>query len=95
MGLCHGASLTAPLSRLGERKGLALVDCDSTAVNAFFVRRDCLKRGIPTSTPHAAYRPNLRRLKRGLSLRDQYDLIKHMPFQVVDPLGVVGGCERS
>jgi hypothetical protein len=34
-----GASL-ASLSRLGRRKGYALVGCDSLGINAFFVRRD-------------------------------------------------------
>lgn len=37
-----GASLDA-YERLGRELGYALVGCDSNGINAFFVRRDCLK----------------------------------------------------
>lgn len=40
-----GASLSA-LCLLGARKGYAFVGCNSNGVNAFFVRRDRLPRGI-------------------------------------------------
>ncbi len=78
-GFYHGASLTA-LERLGKEKGYSLIGCDSTGVNAFFVREDCLTKNIHILSPQSAYRPQYSRLDRGLSLEDQFRIIKDMPF---------------
>lgn len=50
----YGASLRA-LWRLGERKGYALVGCNSAGNNAFFVRRDLRPASLPERTPREAY----------------------------------------
>ena len=52
--LYYGASLTA-LSRLGRRKGYALVGCGSAGLNAFFVRRDLRPESIPERSPGEAF----------------------------------------
>lgn len=49
-----GASLRA-LCLLGARKGYAFVGCNSNGVNAFFVRRDKLPKGIRELTPSEGY----------------------------------------
>lgn len=50
----YGASLAA-LARLADRKGYALVGCNSAGNNAFFVRRDCLGRTVSERAPGEAY----------------------------------------
>jgi hypothetical protein len=55
--VCFGASLAA-LEELGRKKGYALVNCDLTGVNAFFVREDCLgDRFLPPYSAEAHYEP--------------------------------------
>ena len=49
----YGASLPA-LAALGQRKGYALVGCNSAGNNAFFVRKDC-QGALPALTPAAAF----------------------------------------
>jgi hypothetical protein len=49
-----GASLKA-LCRLAQRKGYALVGCNSNGINAFFVRRDLLPTGLQTLTSEEGY----------------------------------------
>ena len=49
-----GASLAA-LAALGREKGYALVGCDSSGVNAFFVRRDLCGAHFPAPEGGAAY----------------------------------------
>lgn len=82
-GLYHGASLAA-LVKLADQKGYALVGCDSMGINAFFVRRDCLPAGMELASLESAYRPNVHRIRRGLSPRDQFDLIKDLPYALVE-----------
>ncbi len=50
----YGASLAA-LTRLGQRKGYALVCCNSAGNNAFFVRRDCMPAGLSEYSAQTAY----------------------------------------
>jgi len=50
----YGASLAA-LTRLGQRKGYALVCCNSAGNNAFFVRRDCMPAGLSEHSAQTAY----------------------------------------
>ena len=78
-GFYCGASITA-LDRLGKHKGYALIGCDSSGVNAFFIRHDCLTKNLKVMSPQLAYRPNKRRLGLGYSLEDQYRIIKDLPF---------------
>jgi len=49
-----GASLRA-LVLLGQSKGYAFVGCNSSGVNAFFVRRDRLPEGVPELTVNEGY----------------------------------------
>lgn len=50
----YGASLAA-LWRLGQRKGYALVGCNSAGNNAFFVRKDLRPASLPERTPAEAF----------------------------------------
>ena len=50
----YGASLSA-LHALGERKGYALVGCNSSGNNAFFVRSDRLPASLPSLAPEQAF----------------------------------------
>lgn len=75
----HGASLAA-LAGLGARKGYAFVCCDSSGVNAFFVRRDLIHEGLPCLTPQDAYYPLAARASFGPPAT-QYEAISHRPFE--------------
>ena len=77
-GIYHGASIAA-LEKLGKKKGYGLVGCDSSGLNAFFVRSDCLTQAISVLSPRAAFRPHRGRLKSGVTVEQQYSLIKDMP----------------
>jgi hypothetical protein len=55
-GVYFGASLAA-LTALGAAKGYALVGCDSTGVNAFFVRHDVAEGKVMMVSAAEAYRP--------------------------------------
>ena len=50
----YGASLAA-LTNLGLAKGYALVGCNSSGNNAFFIRRDKLPQSLPEMRPDQAY----------------------------------------
>ncbi len=50
----YGASLRA-LWLLGERRGYALVGCNSAGNNAFFVRRDLMSAALAARSPEAAF----------------------------------------
>jgi hypothetical protein len=53
----YGASL-ASLAALGSTLGYALIGTESTGVNAFFLRRDCLgQSGFAELSPEDAYHP--------------------------------------
>ena len=82
-GFYHGASLMA-LVKLADKKGYALVGCDSKGANAFFVRRDCLSPSLIEVLPVTAYRSNARRSKKGLSSEAQFGIIKNMPYINID-----------
>ena len=77
-GIYHGASLAA-LAKLGKEKGYQLVGCDSTGVNAFFVRSD-VARGteLLELTPEGAWFANAYRAD--LSTEDQWAQIEHMDY---------------
>ena len=82
-GFFHGASITA-LQRLGRRKGYRLVGCNSTGVNAFFLREDLPAPGIKTFSPEEAYKPSKYRLDHGFSAEMQYELIRDLPYTQID-----------
>ena len=82
-GFYHGASLAA-FAKLGGEKGYALVGCESNGVNVFFVRRDCLTRRIKELSPLTAYRPHKKRLISGVSVEEQFRIIKDMPYSNVE-----------
>ena len=80
-GFYHGASLKA-LERLGRQKGYLLVGCDSSGVNAFFVRRDVAGEELPAVPAQVAYRPLAPR-HSGLSCEERYELIRDLGFEEV------------
>ncbi len=59
-GWYYGASLSAWVE-LAKSKGYELIACESTGVNAFFVRSDLLVPGLPTQTAVEAFYPDARR----------------------------------
>ena len=77
-GIHHGASLAA-MERLGSTKGYTLVGCDSSGVNAFFVRRDLARGKISAVSPEDAYYPSARWSSK-LSLEKQFDLADSLDF---------------
>jgi hypothetical protein len=81
-GWYHGASLAA-LVQLGARRGFQLVGCDSSGVNAFFVRRELAAGKLPDQTPAQAFHPHRRRLQRA-SLEAQIECLRALPFESDD-----------
>ncbi len=78
----HGASLRA-LAHLGDKKGYQLVCCDSSGVNAFFVRKDLVdKITLKPLSVAEAYYAHAERL-RHYSVQQQFALIQHLPFATV------------
>jgi len=75
-----GASLTA-MTRLADRKGYALVGCESNGVNAFFVRRDLLPDGLDEMVPQEAYYPHFQSWR--LSEEDKHSLLEDMDYVTV------------
>lgn len=61
-GYYHGASL-AGLAKLGRDKGYALVGCDSSGANAFFIKRELLGGELLEVEPGDCYYPARRRTK--------------------------------
>lgn len=79
-GFYHGASLVA-LNRLGIRRGYRLVGCETTGVNAFFLRADLDAPGVDTLTPALAFRPHRGRTRyKKVDQAAQFARIAHMPF---------------
>jgi len=78
-GFYCGASLAA-LTKLGNSKGYALVGCDSTGFDAFFVRRDLLTEDIKEVTVEEGYKPHQSRLERGVTTEEQFKIIKNLPY---------------
>jgi hypothetical protein len=74
-----GASLSA-LEKLGRQKNYRLVGCDSTGVNAFFLRADIPAERIPTLSAAQAYYPYMNWLERGISSEDQLALALEQPY---------------
>ena len=77
-GMYHGASLAA-METLASTKGYALVGCDSSGVNAFFVRRDLARGRISAVSSEDAYYPSARSSSK-LSLDEQLNLAATLDF---------------
>lgn len=77
-GWYHGASLAA-LAALGAERGLALVGCDSSGVNAFFVRRDALSPSLAEQSVREAWRPHRSRSAKA-SAAEQLALLRTLPL---------------
>jgi len=78
-GFFAGASITA-LESLGSKKGYRLVGCDSTGTNAFFLRGDLAQEKIPTVSARKAFKPHLNWLGRGISERQQLEIMQSFPY---------------
>ncbi len=88
-GFYHGASLLA-LSRLAARKGYRLVGCDSTGVNAFFLRNDLPAPSVETLAVETAFRAHRGRVKyKKVSQDEQFARIRDMPFVEIAAPGTV------
>ena len=74
-GWYHGASVGA-LAKLADEKGYDLVCCDSSGVNAFFVRKDI--NVFEKLSSAEAYYPELKRLYRGGTYQNQLYALKSL-----------------
>lgn len=85
-GVYYGASLAA-LQKLGEKKGYALVGCNSAGNNAFFVRKDLLNDRVREKSVREAYVAARFKEARdpqgslqGLAPEEECSLIKGLPL---------------
>lgn len=78
LGWYHGASLSA-LSKLAKKKNYILVACESSGVNAFFVRSDLAQGIFSEQSASEAYYSDIRRDELA-SQMEQYNQIKHYNF---------------
>lgn len=78
----HGASLAA-LEKLGRAKGYRLIGCESTGVNAFFVREDLMAGHFHAFSAREAYIPQRVRLMKGLSTAEQMSAIQQLRVEEV------------
>jgi len=76
-GWYYGASLAA-LTKLSNAKGYVLVGCESTGINAFFVRKDVAHGILPEVSVQEAYYPN--EGQSNISL-EQFESVKHLGFE--------------
>lgn len=75
-GLYFGASLQA-FVKLGREKGYRFVGCNSTGVNAFFVREDIAPPLLAATDPAVAFRENFSHAVHGNHER-QFQSIAHL-----------------
>jgi hypothetical protein len=80
-GLYYGASLAA-LVKLGSEKGYRFVGCNSSGVNAFFVRDDVAPPGLPALTAAQGFRENAAQ-NRAVPYREQFEAIRHLELITV------------
>lgn len=79
-GLYHGASLKA-LEILGRKKGYGLVGCDSSGVNAFFLKNEMLSADLPAMEVAQVFRDHRSRIKyKKLSPKQQWLAVAEMPY---------------
>lgn len=74
----HGASLTA-LTKLGKRKGYALIGCESNGVNAFFIRTDLIQDKFIEMAPSEAFYSHFQRV-RLMPDDEQFNIIKELEY---------------
>jgi len=79
--LYFGASLSA-LTKLAKEKGYILVGRCSEGVNAFFVRKDVVKRKFKEISPIETFYENEGMTKFG-NPEKQFDSIKHLKFEKI------------
>jgi len=79
-GFYHGASLKA-FAKLGKKKGYSLVGCDATGCNAFFVKKNLIKK-LDVFEAEEAYYPHKLRTKER-STENQFKKIKEMNFEKI------------
>jgi len=79
LGWYHSCSLPAA-EKLGREKGYVLVGCDSSGLNAFFVRQDLAEGRLEVLSAKEAYYPELRRL-RIASFEEQYESLRNLPLE--------------
>lgn len=77
-GWYYGASLSA-WTELAKGKGYELIACESTGVNAFFVRTDLLTPSLPVQTAAEAFYPDVRRAAL-VSPQQQMNELKQFPW---------------
>jgi len=88
----YGASLKA-FHLLGQKKGYALVGCNSAGNNAFFVRRELLTPPLREMTVEEAYAPCQFREARGTdgklvfaSPEEEMEILRDLPLENVEGL---------
>lgn len=81
LGLFYGASIGA-FNYLAEKKGYSLVCCESSGVNAFFVRNDLLDNNFIKITPEEAFYEDQYRNTLG-SFKIQSEVVKKLNFMEV------------
>lgn len=77
-GWYHGASLAA-LTKLGKRKGYALIGCEFNGVNAFFVRYDLIQGSFVEVPPSEAFYSHFQRSKR-MTDDEQFNTIRELDY---------------
>jgi hypothetical protein len=79
-GLYHGASLKA-LEFLGMKKGYALLGCDLSGVNAFFIRNEWVSNELPARAAEDVFRVHRSRVKyKNLAPDQQWEAVCDLPY---------------
>jgi hypothetical protein len=82
-GLYHGASLAA-FATVGRELGYRLVGCESSGVNAFFVKqRDADFARLVELSPQDAYYEHAWRKAKYPSTEAQWEIIKDLPYAAI------------
>ncbi|WP_051953120.1 hypothetical protein [Methylocapsa aurea] len=81
-GFYEGASLAA-LDKLAKAKGYRLIGCESSGVNAFFLRNDIQAPQFPTVTVAEAFLYHRRSVASGLTDEQRRQHIAKFPFVYV------------
>ena len=83
-GLYHGASLRA-FTILAMKKGYGLIGCDSSGVNAFFLKQELINPELPAVDPLACFFNHRGRTKyKAISPALQWNLVSEMPYVDLD-----------
>jgi hypothetical protein len=89
-GIYYGASLTV-LTKLADRKGLALVGCNRAGNNAFFAQRDLISADLPIRTPAECYHKGQFQESRNpdgsfafLTASEEQQILNSMPLESIE-----------